>query len=190
MKKVVFLLMVFISVLFISGCEVKKTEEVTDAEKFASEYSVDSDNPFKYTSISKVLDIFENGTGIIFFADSDCDWCVATAKVFTDALNYKNVEKVYYYNPKSIRDKNTKNYKKLIKIIEEYVEKNEDDEPYLYLPDIYFVKNGKIIGHNNDTATMGGTVDEALSKKTKKELKDKYLELISEYNAKECSSAC
>ena len=190
MKKVVFPLIIFISIILISGCEVKKTEEVTDAEKFAVEYSVSSDNPFKYVSINKVLDVLENGSGIIFLADSDCDWCTETAKVFIEALNYKNVETVYYYNPKNIRDKNTKSYKKLVSILEEYLEKDDNDQPYLYLPDIYFVKNGKIIGHNNDTATMGGTVDEALSKKTKKELKNKYLELISEYNIKECSSSC
>ena len=190
MKKVVFLLVVFIGVLFISGCEVKKTEEVTDAERFATEFSVSNNNPFKYTNISKVLDIFEDGTGIIFFADSDCEWCTSTAKIFTEALNYKNVSKAYYYNPKNIRDKNTKSYKKLVNILEEYLEKDDEDKPYMYLPDIYFVKNGKIIGHNNDTATMGGTVDEALTKKTRKELKNKYLELISDYNAKECSSSC
>ena len=100
MKKVVIILLVTIcSIIIISGCEVKKTNEVTDAERFASEYSVSENNPFKYSNIDEILDIFENGTGIIFFADSDCEWCSATAKVFNEALQYKNIDKVYYYNP-------------------------------------------------------------------------------------------
>ncbi|MBR3049482.1 MAG: hypothetical protein IKG58_02885 [Bacilli bacterium] len=191
MKKVVVILFISIfSIFAISGCEVKKTNEVTDAEKFASEYSISEDNPFVYSNIDEILKILDNGTGIIFFADSDCEWCNATAKVFNEALKYKNVDKVYYYNPKKIRDKNTKKYQELIEKIKDNLQKDDKDNPYLYLPDIYIVKDGKIIGHNNDTATMNGSVDEALNDKTKKELKDKYLDLISKYNVKECSGSC
>ncbi|MBQ2640304.1 MAG: hypothetical protein IJF92_06070 [Bacilli bacterium] len=190
MKKVVVLFISILIILVVSGCEVKKAEKVTDSEKFAAEYSVSDNNPYEYSNIDEILKIFDGGTGIVFLADSDCEWCSATAKVFTDALNYKNVSKVYYYNPKKIRDKNTKSYKKLVSILKDYLQTDEDNNPYLYLPDIYFVKNGKIIGHNNDTATMNGSVDEALNKKTKKELKNKYIELISKYNVKECSGGC
>ena len=191
MKKVVTILIISIfSIFCIYGCEVKKTDKVTDAEKFATEYSISEDNPFVYSNIKEILEVFDKGTGIIFFADSDCEWCNATAKIFNEALNYKNVDKVYYYNPKKIRDKNTKNYKKLVEIIKDNLQTSEKGKPYLYLPDIYFVKDGKIIGHNNDTATMNGSVDEALNKKTKRELKDKYIELISKYNVKECLNGC
>lgn len=190
MKKVVFLGLIITSILFISGCSVKKTEEVTDAEKFSNEYSVSKDNPFKYIDIDEVLNIIENKSGIIFFGNSDCEWCSETATILTEALAYKNVENAYYYNPKAIREKNTKKYQKLIELLKDYLPFDEEGNPYLYLPDIYFIKNGEIIGHNNDTATMSGTVDEALTTKTKRELKNKYLELISKYNVRECTDDC
>lgn len=188
MKKVVFLLI--ISLIIITGCSVKKTEELSSSEKFAVEYSISRDNPFEYATIDEVLDILENGKGIIFFGNSDCEWCVESVEVLNEALNYKNIDKVYYYNPKSIREKNTKKYQKLIKLLGDNLEKDENGDPYLYLPDVYFVKNGKIIGHNNDTATMNGTVDEAMNENSRKELKNKYLELISEYNVGECTDNC
>ncbi len=190
MKKVVFLSIIFISIIFISGCSIKKAMELTDAEKFANEYAVSKENPFKYIDIDEVLDILENKSGIIFFGNSDCEWCVASADILTEALNYKNIKEAYYYNPKTIRDKNSKEYKKLVNLLKDYLEEDEEENPYLYLPDIYFVQNGKIIGHNNDAATMNGTVDEALTSKTKKELKNKYLELISKYNIRECTDDC
>lgn len=188
MKKVLFLLL--IGLVLITGCSVKKTDDLSSAERFAIEYSISKDNPFEYVTIDQVLDILENKSGIIFFGNSDCEWCVASVKILNQALTYKNVDKVYYYNPKNIREKNTEKYKKLIELLGDNLEKDENGEAYLYLPDVYFVKNGKIIGHNNDTATMSGTVDEAMNDKNKKELKNKYLELISEYNIGECTDNC
>lgn len=186
MKKICFLIVV--SILFLTGCSVKKTTELTDAEKFSKEYSVTKNNPFKYIELKEVLNIIENGTGIIFFGDPDCEWCVASAKILTSSLNYKNIDVAYYYNPKKIRDNNTKEYKRLVKLLADYLETDKDDNSYLFLPDIYFVVNGEVIDHNNDLASMSGTIDDALTKERKKEIKDKYLDLISNYNVKKKST--
>lgn len=180
MKKLVSLFIVVI--ILMTGCSIKKESDVTDAEKFAAEYSVDEKNPFKYASIDEVLDILDNGSGIIFFANSDNELCVETAKILLEALDNKNIEDVYYYNPQVIRDNNTDDYNKLINIIEDYLPLNDNLEPYLLLPDVYFVKSGKIIGHNNDVAVIKGTIDDILTSKRRKQLKNKYLELINSYN--------
>ncbi len=183
MRKLVSLFVVVI--ILMTGCSIKKESEVTDAEKFAAEYSVDEKNPFKYASIDEVLDIFNTGNGIVFFANSDNELCVEVAKILLDSLDGKNIEDVYYYNPQVIRDNNTDDYNKLIDIIEDYLPLNDNLEPYLFLPDVYFVREGKIIGHNNDVATIKGTIDDILTEKRKKQLKNKYLELINSYNSVE-----
>lgn len=188
MRKVVVLLL--IGLIMITGCSVKKTEELSSAERFAVEYSISEDNPFEYATIDEVLDIIKNKSGIIFFGNSDCEWCIESASILNDALNYKNIEKVYYYNPKDIREKNTKKYQELVELLGDNLEKDENGESYLYLPDVYFIKNGKVIGHNNDTATMSGNIDEALTEENKKKLRKAYLELISEYNTGECTNNC
>ena len=182
MKKICFLIL--ISIILLTGCSIKKTTELTDAEKFSKEYSVTKNNPFKYASINEVINIIENGTGIIFFGDPDCEWCSACAKLLTSTLNYKNIQEAYYYNPKKIRENNTKEYKKLVKLLSDYLETDKEENSYLFLPDIYFIVNGKIINHNNDLASMNGTIEEVLTATRKKEIKNKYLELISEYNIK------
>ena len=68
MKKVVFLLLVGL-VLITSGCSVKKTADISNAERFAAEYSVSKDNPFVYASVDEVLEVLKSGTGIIFFVE-------------------------------------------------------------------------------------------------------------------------
>lgn len=191
MKKVVFLLVMFISgLIIISGCEIKKTEELTDAEKFANEYSVSEENPFKYIDIDEVLDIFENKSGIIYFGNSDCEWCISSAEILTEALVEEDIKEVYYYNPVTIKDKENEKYKKLLDILKEYLESDKDGNPELNMPDVYFVKNGKIIGHSNDTIKIDNEEDETITSKNKKELKNKYLKLISEYKKQECTDNC
>lgn len=69
MKKVVVCLIIML--LFTTGCSIKKVQELSNAEKFAKEFEISSKNPFVYTNIDYVLNLLENGTGIIFFATSD-----------------------------------------------------------------------------------------------------------------------
>lgn len=185
MKKVLCLFAV--TLLLLSGCSVKRTKDLTDAEKFAAEFSIEDKNPFKYASIDEVLEILQSGTGIIFFGDSDCEWCVENVNILNDSLMSQDIEKVYYYNPKSLMKDNPKKYKKLVKLLGNYLEKDNNNEKYLFLPDTYFVREGEVIAHNNDLATMSNTID-SLTSKTKKTLKSKYVELIDEYNSKECTN--
>lgn len=184
MKKVVVLLLC--SLVLISGCSIKKTGDITDAEKFSVEYEVSKENPFNYAKIDEVLQVFEDGTGIVFFGNPDSDWSKESAKILEEALEYKNVsEKVYYYNPVRIRDDNTEEYQILVEKLFDYLEDDNDENPYLYIPDIYFVHNGKILGHNNDLASMEGYVDEVMTTKRREEVKDKYIELLNEYIVRE-----
>ena len=42
------LLLLLITMIFVSGCSIKKVEDLSPAEKFSKEYSVPKDNAFKY----------------------------------------------------------------------------------------------------------------------------------------------
>jgi len=52
MKKV--LLLFLCMIILVSGCEVKKMDEVTSADTFAREYSVSRNNPFVYASLNDI----------------------------------------------------------------------------------------------------------------------------------------
>ena len=178
MKKVVFLLL--ISVFLITGCSIKRTEEVTDAEIFASEYAISKDNVFKYATIDEVIELLSNGTGIVFFGNSDQDSSLNIVKLFSYLVKEKGIKEIYYYNPTVIRDDETEEYDTLINLLEDNLTITEDGNTYLAIPSVYFVKDGKIVGYNDEAIGITQVSEEELDD-FKKHLKKKYLELFNEY---------
>ena len=187
MKKyvVIFLLL---SCFFLTACSVKKVEEVTDGEKFAMEYDISKENPFVYLNTKEMLEFMENGSGIIYFGFPECPWCIETVKILEDILEEKNVEKVYYYNPKKIREQNTKSYQKLVQKLKDNLFEDENHEAKLYVPDIYVMDKGKVVAHDNSLSVVSGNVDEYLTEQKRKDLKKDLTKLVAKYTVKECTS--
>ncbi len=177
------ILTLFITLIFLSGCSVKKIDDLSQAEKFSKEYSVSKDNPFKYIGIDEVLEMFKTGTGIVFFGNSDSELSMEAVKLFTEAFNSSNIKDIdiYYYNPVVIRDNLTQEYKELLNLLDGYLEEDSVGEEYLYLPDVYFIRNGKILDHNNDVAFIDMNDDEYLLEDIKKNVIDKYVKLLEIY---------
>lgn len=69
----------------------------------------------------------------------------------------------------------------MLGLLEGYLNKN-NDEDYLYLPDIYFVKEGKIIGHDNESAFVATSNEEYSIDEIKNKLFNKYVKLLNDYN--------
>ena len=189
MKKVVTFLVVIIGIGFLGGCSVKKTIELTDAERFANEYAINTKNPFTYATIGQVLDLLENKSGIIFFGDSDCEWCVISASILSDVGMDQKLDTIYYYNPTKIKAQNTKKYRELVSILQKHLDLEAEEEFTLSLPEVYFVKNGKIVAHKDGTSITEIDSDRKTSK-SKEKLKQEYLSLIKDYKKKECADNC
>ncbi len=177
MKKVLFLCLCI--VVLLCGCEVKKMNEVTSSDTFAREYSVSRENPFVYITLDEVYDLFDKGTGIIFFGNSDCEVCNVGAQVLTDVLIKNKVKEAYYYNPRKIIDENGKDYKKLIKLINS----SSDEEIEFNIPCVMTIKDGKIMSYNNELVELREEdMDLVLDNNTKKDLRSRYNKMIKEFN--------
>ena len=101
-----------------------------------------------------------------------------------DLYNEKNaiikyIDKEGYI--KWIDDNKDYKYNELLALLEGYLNKN-NDEDYLYLPDIYFVKEGKIIGHDNESAFVATSNEEYSIDEIKNKLFNKYVKLLNDYN--------
>ena len=178
MKRVVILL--FIIVFLVTGCSVKKTNEVTDAEIFASEYAISKDHVFKYISIEEIFSLLDNGTGILFFGNSDQEDSLNVVKMFSRIVEEKNIEKVYYYNPIVIRDDKTDDYDNLTSLLGDSLTITEDGDSYLEVPSVYFIKNGHIIGYSADASKINEVEDDKFDE-FYSDLENKYIELIDKY---------
>ncbi len=171
MKKVVIFLISFVIVISVSGCSVKKVKELTDSEKFAKEFNISENNPFVYASSNDILNILENGTGIIFFATSDDEGSIKAASYISDVAKSMNIQNINYYNPKKLEDKKDKKYKKMINYL------NQEDEKFI-LPGVYAIKNGEIVCYSNYFSSEEELSEENLTKKKIKKVKSIYSKIL------------
>lgn len=183
MKK--YLILLLVVVLVCAGCSITKLSE--DGVKFGEEYSISKNNMFVYATSEEAINILENGTGIIYFGFPECPWCQAAVKMFYEVASKKNVEKIYYLNIKEMREKNTEDYQKIVSLTSDYLFEDENNQKRIFVPDFYFVKDGKILYHNNDMSTNSGDVDKYLTDEVRTKIKDDYLKGIVKIYSASCS---
>ena len=218
-------LALLIIIIAVFGLNKNSNTEVKDAVKFKEEYeslngqkndngkeyvniSVDEENPFVYASYDEVVDIIENGTGVIYFGFPECPWCRNAVPVLIDAAQELGVDKIYYYNALSIRDtksldengnivtdkKGTDEYYKLVDLLSNvltpYEGLNDESIKRLYFPTVVYVKDGEVL------ASTIGTVDSQedpyikLTNDQYNELKNTYMDNMNKVYNILCDEAC
>lgn len=221
MKKIVILLIF----LLLTGCGCNKNIE-TDAKKFKNEYeylnakinpnnnkeymkmSIDEENPMVYATYDEIKELIKKGTAVIYFGFPECPWCRNTVPVLIDAAKEMGIEKIYYYNAVSIRDKKslddngnivvedegTKEYKELVELLYNYLPVynglNDDSIKRLYLPTVLFVKDGEIMGLHTSTVESQEDPYVELTKEQYNELKNIFSDYINKTFEIVCDEAC
>lgn len=135
---------------------------IPDNEKFANEYTeVGKNNVFVYRNADEIIKILEGGTGIVYLGFPECPWCQAYVPMLNEVAKEEGVEKIYYFNIREDRQENTKNYQKIVKLVKNYLMKDDEGNERIFVPDIYAVKDGKIIAHNNETSVIDSDITPA-----------------------------
>lgn len=156
-KKILLVVLVLVLVLGIGLgiflVKEHKEANITDAEKFAKEYKeVSEDNVFVYRDIDEIIQIMEEGTGIVFLGFPECDWCQAYVKYLDEVAKEMEIEEVYYYNIKEDREENSKEYQKIVELLEERLQKDDEGNARVYVPNVSFHADGKLVGNNCETS--------------------------------------
>lgn len=153
---VLLILLLLISLYFIF---IKKEN---DNIKFSKEYnSVTKENIFVYKTKEEILNILEHGTGIVYFGYPECPWCMAYVPLLNEIAMNEGIEKIYYYNIKEDRKNNTEFYQKVVNILNDYLDYDQEGKKRIFVPNVTFVKNGEIIFNDNETSLIsGGTPSE------------------------------
>ena len=217
-------------VAIISFLNIKdlENETETDAIKFKEEYEVlnekdgyielnfDKKNPIIYADYDKLLEVIDNGTGIIYLGFPECPWCRNALPVLFDVAKENNVEIIYYMNILNERDsyiveddelvyavdedgnkkKGTKGYFKLLDALDEHLtdyvvsfenEEYEVGEKRIYAPTVIFVRDGEVIGLHVSTVDSQENPKEGLTEKQYEELYGIYEDYILELKEGTCS---
>lgn len=151
-----------------------------DAKKFRGEYKqVSKNNVFVYRTEDEILNILDNGTGVIYFGFPECPWCQAYVPILNDMAHEYGIEEIYYLDVYDMRKENTKSYQDIVSKIREYLFLDDNSNPRIYVPDVYVIRDGVIIGHNNDTSVISsGTPKEYYTKENTDALKEKIATLF------------
>ncbi|MBQ8043294.1 MAG: hypothetical protein IJ272_03990 [Clostridia bacterium] len=159
----------------------KVKENITDSERFFRDYNgVTVDNVYKYVTAKEAIELFSSDEAVIFFGFKECIWCQEYAPILNDYAKENNVETIYYVDIKEDRANNTEAYQELVKLLDKYLAKDDNGNKRIYVPDVYFVNDGKIVGHNNDTSTQEGADTKEYYEQNGEALKEKINKLFSE----------
>lgn len=160
----------------------------SDGEKFKAEYealnnenvniNISKNNPIKYVTLDEVFDIIQNKTGVIYFGFPGCPWCRNMIPVLFEAAKNNNIDTIYYFNPRNVKKSDNDEYNKLKEILNEYLSEDENGQKVLYIPDVYFIKDGKIVGHHLGTVDSQEDPTISLTEEEKNELLDIFNELF------------
>lgn len=218
-KKIIVIAIVLILVaLAILAIYFSKNKSLTDAVKFKNEYEslnslkdsegntkympieINSSNPIKYATINEVLNIIDNGTGVIYFGMPICPWCRNMINILIDSAKESGINTIYYYNPKEIRDQNTTEYQELVQKLKDYLNtdtatQKETDANFdaskkrVYMPDVFFIKNGKVLGHHLGTLDEQEDPKIPLTADQKQKLKEEFNSLMGKIKSDTCNDS-
>ena len=177
-KKVLFIVLGLIVLIGIGlgiffGVKAYKEANMTDAQKFAREYTqVSEDNVFVYRNIDEIIQIMEEGTGVVFLGFPECDWCQAYVKYLDETAKEMGIEEVYYFNIKEDREENTKEYKKIVELLSERLQKDDEGNKKIFVPNVSFHAEGKLVGNNYETSLDTKGIEDPEEYWTEEEVKD------------------
>jgi len=148
MKKKYLILPLLLLVILLSACSNQESQK-----NLADEYhTLSQDNIYVYKTSEEIINILEHGTGIVYLGFPECPWCQAYAPMLNDIADTEGLEKINYYNILQDRTNNTNTYQKLLEILNDYLQYDEDGNKRIYVPSVIAVAKGEIVGFDDETA--------------------------------------
>ena len=175
MKKILLLF----SLVLLVGCWNRN-----DIKKFKEEYEALNDGPIAvnintdyqvtYVDSDEAADFLNNDTGIILFGNPE-DLQTRSVVETLFKVAFDNDLTLKYYNPSTYEDNGIDEFAEIVGALSAFLPTNDDGEKLLRTPDVYFVKDGEILG--NFYGSIDEFNDEELTDEQKEELYDHYSQL-------------
>ena len=179
MKKKIIIGIIILLVLVAIGISLfflfrdEEEPEVSDAQKFASEYTqVTSDNVFLYRNASEIIRILENGTGVVYLGFPECKWCQKYVTYLNEAAKENDITRIYYFDIYDARANNTEEYQQIVSLLEEYLAYDEEGNKRVFVPAVVVVDGGEIVGFDDETSLDTHDLDDPEEYWTEEEVND------------------
>lgn len=140
--------------------------------------SIPWNNSIKYIEEKEVLETLKTKSGIVYFGYNSCPWCRNVIGIVIETARENQIKPIYYVDIHHAIDGIKEELKECL---DEYLRVDEETrEKVLAVPDIYFIKDGKIIGHHISTVKSYKNPYKGMTEEQKQELKGIYQEIIEE----------
>lgn len=152
-NKIRIIAIILSALLIILSLTFTRKVDIKDNKKFYKEYSlVSTDNVFVYKNAEEIINLMEHGTGVVYLGFPECPWCQSYVRYLNELAIEVGIDEIYYYNIKKDRDKNTDTYKKMVSILENYLLYDDKGVKRIYVPNVSFHINGRVISVDYETA--------------------------------------
>lgn len=181
---------VLVSAFMLSSCGSaggdEGTDEGTAGVPFASKDIVDlsgydgmegyeGESRFVETTVAEVVKLMnDKETFVVFLGFNNCPYCNAVISYVNEAaenageyIGYIDTRK----NPSWENNMDIDDYDLFVKYFGDYLELDEDNKKHLYVPDMYFIKNGEIVARHDGVVEGADDPEQPLTKDQQKELR-------------------
>ena len=123
------------------------TTTITTSDSFRANYNLaPEDHIFTEINASRATQILTSGTGVIMLGFPQCPWCQTLVPHLDASAKEAAVNEILYFDIREDRTDNSETYQQIVDILEPYLDKDENNEPRIYVPHIVIVKNGDVVG--------------------------------------------
>lgn len=192
---IIFLILLAVVLFFILKDEPNKSNNINpiteDSRKFKEEYekvnsnegavkiTIPNNAPVKYLSSDELFTKIENKENfVVYIGFPTCPWCRNIVNVLFDTAN-DNGATIYYINSRELKSSSLENYNKIYELLYDYLDTDQTGNKVLYVPDVYFFKDGSIVGHHLGSVASQTNPKILLNSPQKKELKVIYQDLFN-----------
>lgn len=141
--------------IFIGTRDYKVKSYNNDHERFSYEYkNIPENNCFEYLNSTELIELLKNGTGLIFMGDALNEWSETYAKYLYEASKTYNIDKIYYYDARKVKELKNSNYYAIINELDGNLITTDTSNDNLFTPSLYAVKNGEIIFYDNTSSVV------------------------------------
>lgn len=154
-KKILIIIIIVVVIAAGTGAILIFKPFHSNASRFSSDYVLmDNDNVFVYKSARQTADFLETGTGVVFMGFPACPWCQTYVPILNEVAKEMGIDEIIYLDILIDRTMNSAQYKRLVEMKAHHLETDDNGKPRIYVPDVTVVKDGVIVGHDNETCTI------------------------------------
>jgi len=129
-------------------------------------------NKIEYVKEKDLESVLTSGDRVVYFGYTTCPWCRNIVTPLIEVINDNNIDKLYYVDVEKVDTKS------ISSILDEYLKTDKSGKKRLYVPDVYFIKDGKIVFHHLGTLDNYKNAFNGMNEEQLKSLKKIYQEGI------------